>query len=183
MYLEEETYNLRGVPEVLDLLTDDRKSQIRIYRRFVAVDDDNQLEDVMARKRWPSLLGPKDFVDWVKATYKDVKGSDEMPQLRELHPDNDRIITSVCDYYGVECKELFKSKRGEFNEPRCVAIYLIRRLRSDSLKEIGKVFKLAKYSSVSSIIERMKIRIQNNRKMNMRVKKVEDELRKSQEQT
>ncbi len=168
---------------ILDLLTDDRKSQIRIYRRFVAVDDDNQLEDVMARKRWPSLLGPKDFVDWVKATYKDVKGSDEMPQLRELHPDTDRIITSVCDYYGVECKELFKSKRGEFNEPRCVAIYLIRRLRSDSLKEIGKVFKLAKYSSVSSIIERMKIRIQNNRKMNMRVKKVEDELRKSQEQT
>ena len=43
-----------------------------VYRRFVAVDDDKDLEDVMARKRLPSLLGPKDFLDWVKATYKDI---------------------------------------------------------------------------------------------------------------
>ena len=168
---------------ILDLLTDEKKSQIRLYRRFVAVDDDKELEDVMARKRWPSLLGPQEFIDWVKDTYKDVKGSDEMPQLRELRPDTDRIISIVCDYYDVERKELFTSKRGTFNEPRCVAIYLIRKLRRDSLKEIGKGFYLQKYSSVSSIIERMKTRIQNKRKFKMRIKKMEDQLRKSQEQT
>jgi putative transposase len=168
---------------ILDLLTAETKSQIRLYRRFVAVDDENQVDDIMECKRWPSLLGPKEFVDWIKATYKDVKGRDEMPQLRELHPETDRIITCVCDYYDVECKELFKSKRGEFNEPRCMAIYLIRKLRRDNLKEIGKIFKLDKYSSVSSIIERMKTRIQNNRKLKMRVKKMEEKLIKSQEQT
>ena len=106
-----------------------------------------------------------------------------MPQVRELHPETDRIISCVCDYYDVECKESFISKRGEFNEPRCMAIYLIRRLRRDRLKEIGKVFKLDKYSSVSSIIERMKTRIQNNQKIKMRVKKLEEKLTKSQEQT
>ena len=157
---------------VLGLLTGETKSQIRLYRRFVAVDEENQLDDVMEHKRWPSLLGPKDFVDWVKATYKEVKDSIEMPQVRELHPETDRIISCVCDYYDVECKKLFISKRGEFNEPRCMAIYLIRRLRRDNLKKIGKVLKLDKYSSISSIIERMKTRIQNNRKIKMRVKKV-----------
>jgi len=164
---------------ILDLLSDNKKSQIRFYRRFVMVDDDNELEDVMARKKWPALLGTQEFIDWVKATYKDIKGSDEIPQMRELYPDTDRILSSVCAYYDVACEDLFTSKRGTFNEPRCVAIYLLRRLRRDSLKEIGKVFNLEKNSSVSSVIERMKTRIQNSRKIKMRIKKMEDEVRKS----
>jgi chromosomal replication initiation ATPase DnaA len=133
----------------------------------------------MARKKWPALIGPQEFIDWVKATYKDMKGSDEMPQIRELYPDTDRILSSVCAYYDVAYKDLFTSKRGTFNEPRCVAVYLLRRLRRDSLKEIGKVFNLEKNSSVSSIIERMKTRIKNSRKIKMGIKKMEDEVRKS----
>jgi chromosomal replication initiation ATPase DnaA len=127
----------------------------------VAADDDKDLENVMVRNKWPSLLAPHEFIDWAKATYRGIKGSGEMPQMRELSPDTDRIISIVCDYYEVGFKELFTPKRGTFNEPRCVAVYLIHRLRPDSLKEIGKVFNLDKNSSVSSIIERMKTRIQN----------------------
>ncbi|RKZ65170.1 MAG: hypothetical protein DRQ48_11865 [Gammaproteobacteria bacterium] len=133
----------------------------------------------MVRKKWPSLLGPQEFIDWVKSTYKDIKGSDDMPQIRELYPDTDKIISIVSANYDVASKELFTSKRGTFNEPRCVAIYLIRRLRRDSLKETGKVFNLEKNSSVSSVIERMKTRIQNSRKIKMRIQKIEDEVRKS----
>jgi len=35
-----------------------------------------------------------------------------------------------------------------------------RYLRSDSLKEIGKAFKIEKYSTVSSIVERVKKRFE-----------------------
>ena len=133
----------------------------------------------MTNKKWPSLLGPQKFIDWVKATYKDIKGSEEMPQMRELYPDTEKIISIVCAYYDVDSKELFSSKRGTFNEPRCVAIYLIRRFRRDSLKEIGKVFKLEKNSSVSSVIDRMKTRIQNSRKMKIRIEMMENEAIKS----
>ncbi len=166
---------------VFDLLTKDKKSQLKTYRRFVAVEDDNELKEIMASKTWPSILGPKDFIDWVKATYQDIKGSGEMPQIRELYLDADSIISTVCDYYTTGSKELFASKRGTFNEPRCAAIYLIRRLRHDSLTEIGKLFNLGKYSSVSSTIGRMKARMKNDRKLNGRIKKIEDQLRKSQE--
>jgi len=164
---------------ILDLLTDDKKSQIKLYRRFVAVDDDNDLGDIIERKKWPSLLGPQEFIDWVKATYKDIKGSDEMPQMRELYPDTEKIISIVCAYYDVASKELFTSKRGTFNEPRCVAIYILRRFRRDRLKEIGKLFNLEKNSSVSSVIERMKTRIQHSRTIKLRIQKIEDEVRKS----
>jgi len=127
---------------IMSLLADDKKSQIRLYRRFVSVDDNKELEEVMARKKWPSLLGPQDFIDWVKTTYRDLKGSDEMPQIKELYLDSEIIISSVCDYYDVKREKLFTSKRGTFNEPRCAAIYLIRKLRRDCLKEIGLVFML-----------------------------------------
>jgi len=168
---------------ILDLLTGEKKAQIRTYRRFVAVDEDKEIEEIMGCNRWPSLLGPKDFMDWVKATYQGIKGGDEMPQVKELYPDPENIMSCVCDYYDVARRELFLSKRGTFNEPRCAAIYLLRCLRRDSLKEIGTLFYLEKYSSVSSIIERMKTRMQQDRKLKNRIKKMEDRLRKSQEQT
>ena len=72
---------------------------------------------------------------------------------------------------------------GVFNEPRNVAIYLNRRLRGDSLKKIAEQFQVKKYSSVSSVIERMKAAIENDRRLRSRIQNIVSELNKSQEQT
>jgi len=37
---------------------------------LAATNDD--LTDIIDRKRWPSLLGPKTFIDWVKASCRDL---------------------------------------------------------------------------------------------------------------
>jgi chromosomal replication initiation ATPase DnaA len=63
-----------------------------------------------------------------------------------------------------------------------VAVYLIRRLRGDSLKQIGDQFQMAKYSSVSSVIERVKKLIVKDRSVRKRVEKHIFALSKSQEQ-
>ena len=39
------------------------------------------------------------------------------------------------------------TRRGVANEARSMAIYLVRLLRGDTLEEIGKEFKITKYSS------------------------------------
>ena len=70
-----------------------------------------------------------------------------------------------------------------FNEPRNVAIYLTRRLRGDSLNQIAEEFGMSKYSSVSSVIERMKELVAKDRKLRKRVEKLISFLSKSQEQT
>ena len=72
---------------------------------------------------------------------------------------------------------------GVFNEPRNVATYLNRRLRGDSLKQIAEQFQVKKYSSVSSVIERMKAAIENDRRSRSRIENLVSELNKSQEQT
>jgi chromosomal replication initiation ATPase DnaA len=50
-----------------------------------------------------------------------------------------------------------------------VAIYLARRLRRDRLKEIGEAFQIGGYSTVSSIVERMKVRVGSDERLRKRV--------------
>ena len=52
--------------------------------------------------------------------------------------------------------ELLKEVVDMDTKPRNVTIFLIRRLRGEKLEEIGRQFGIAKYSSVSSAIEKMK---------------------------
>ena len=74
------------------------------------------------------------------------------------------------------------TRRGRANEPRNVAIYLMRYLRGDSLDEIGREFGVAKYSSVSSVIERIKTVIAKDSKLRHRVEELKKEINMGQEQ-
>ncbi|MFQ6611001.1 MAG: hypothetical protein ACE5D7_09425 [Fidelibacterota bacterium] len=88
------------------------------------------------------MPGSKSFVEKIKERFFGEKTADYVPQSRELSPEIDRII-------------VYESRRGVWNEPRNMAVYLSRRLRLDSLSVIGSHYNLAKYSSVSSVVYRM----------------------------
>ena len=62
-------------------------------------------------------------------------------------------------------------------------IYLMRHLRGDSLEEIGREFKIAKYSSVISVIERMKAMMAKDQRLRKRVLELKEEINMGQEQT
>lgn len=59
----------------------------------------------------------------------------------------------------------------------------MRHLRGGSLEEIGRELKIAKYSSVSSVVERIKAIIAKDRKLRKRVVELKEEINMSQEQT
>jgi len=69
------------------------------------------------------------------------------------------------------------------NEGRNVAIYLAGRLRRDRLKEIGEALQIGRYSTVSSIVERMKVRIGSDETLRKRVDRLISTIQMSQEQT
>ncbi len=54
-------------------------------------------------------------------------------------------MQAVCACYGLDEPELTKSRRGWFNEPRAVAIHLVRMMRKDSFSEIASAFGLRGY--------------------------------------
>ena len=106
-----------------------------------------------------------------------------VPDSKLLAPDKEIIQQLVCRTYGITKEELVKSKRGTFNEPRVVAIYLTRMIRNDGLIDICKDYNLKKYSSASSIVENVKKKLLKDRKFRNRVSELAGNLIKSQPET
>ena len=94
-----------------------------------------------------------------------------------------QIKKEVCDAYNIQEAELNLTRRGHFNEARNVAVYLIRYLRNDTLNQVGDQFGIEKYSTVSSIVERVKNEMNFRKGFKKRVEEIADKIIKSQRQT
>jgi len=168
---------------VLAMLAKRRADRLRLYREFVSMGDREEILQVFSRKKWPWVLGSEEFVSRVKERFFARKLDEEVPESRQLAPEVDEIKKAVCEFYGVAEAELLGSRRGSFNEARNVAIYLARRLRRERLKEIGEAFQMNTYSSVSSVIERVKAALPADKGMRRRVERISRIIAKSQKQT
>jgi REP element-mobilizing transposase RayT len=161
---------------ILSLFGRDRREGISTYKRFVAMESPEEINRIFSQSKFPSILGSEHFIDRVKEKYFRKKLHDEIPESRRLAPGSEKIKKAICKAYGIEENSLLSSRRGVLNEPRNVAIFLMRRLRGERLEEIGRQFGIAKYSSVSSVIEKMKRDISVHRNLRVRVKNIEKTL-------
>jgi len=149
------------------------ENSAKAYRAFMAQDESEEFMAVFSKRNVPSLLGSEEFVDWVKATFPNLRSHREIPASRLLAPGLDAIQSAVCAGYGIDRDELLWSKRGMSNDARNVAIYLARRLSGQTLATIGDAFGLEHYSSVSSVVSRMKQRIASDRGLSRKVEEIE----------
>ena len=166
---------------VWEMLAANSSARIEAYRKFVLQEDSKELRQFFSRKRWPFFLGSEQFIARVRGRFFSKKIDTEVPQRKELAPALDLLIGAVSRSYRVERKDLFYSRRGHENEARNVAIYLARRLRGDRLREIGEEFKIGRDSTVSSIVERMKVRIGSDERLRKRVDHLISTIQMSQE--
>jgi len=165
---------------IFSILSLDRQKGIVKYLNFVQLGDSREIRDIFKSSRLPCLLGSNDFINWVKERFFVKKENKEVPESVNLAPDVERIKDVVCKYYDTGKGELHKCKRGYFNEPRNVAIYLARQLRRDTLDRIGKEFSLQRYSSVSSVLYKMKGLIRKDSCIQKRVEEIKNDILKGQ---
>ena len=83
-------------------------------------------------------------------------------------------------YYKLRTTNLKAVRRGIENEPRDVAMYLIRSMRAEPLIGVGANFGLNQYSSVSSAVIRVKAKLQEDRKFKERLQHIESNILKGQ---
>ena len=168
---------------ILSIISPDRVDQMKAYKRFVRLDDDEKILQVFESHKWPPFLGGKQFLGWIKETFFEKKREKEVPESVHLAPDLSLIKTVVCTYFKIQEPALQSSRRGISNEPRDVAIYLTRLLRKEGLREIGQEFGLNNYSSVSSAIDRVKSMMVYNKKLKAKVNEIKETILKSQTKT
>jgi REP element-mobilizing transposase RayT len=154
---------------VLSMLGENRSKRRQAYIDFVKQEEPETLKTLYEKSKLPLLLGAKDFIDDIKQKYCDKATIKEMPQVKELFPDKSQIEKTVSGVYQIEIDELLKSRRGNYNEARNVAIYLMRKYTGAPLKDIGSRFGMSSYSSVSSVIIRIKQAMDRNKKLRQRI--------------
>ena len=165
---------------ILSLFSNEKAVSRKIYKDFVSKEIPEEINRIFSRKNLPSALGSKNFLNWVKDSFFLRKRHKEVPESKSLSPDAERIKEEVCRSYGVSRDALYISRRGISNEPRNVAIYLLRTLRGDNLEEIGRDFNINRFSSASSVVERMKGRVSKNRQLRKRVEEIKNAIHMSQ---
>lgn len=159
---ESKTWDWVSREKLLGMISENKALQKTAYSDFVTKPDHDDLSAIYGKRKLPAMVGSESFLKLIKDQYFTKKRHMEVPESRLLAPEKHSIISAVCTAYTVSQSDLQISKRGHLNEPRNVAIYLLRQIRGDTLSAICKGFGLKKDSSVGSIIDRVKKQIRSD---------------------
>jgi putative transposase len=168
---------------ILKLFSKSKTESVKLYRQFILKGTPEEINEIFGGRTLPPVLGSESFVDRIKDTFFDSKDFEEIPESKKLAPDVDKIKRSVCMAYNIEETDLYVGRRGYFNEPRNAAIYLVRHLRNETLRTIGAQFRIEKYSTVSSIVEKVKYEMKGDKGLKKRVQDLAQKIANSQRQT
>ena len=165
---------------IFSMITPKKQGRLKPFIEFMQKDDSEEVTRLFSLKKLPSFFGPESFITGIKEKYYFKKKSYEVPESKSLAPTSDSIISSVCEHYGVSFNELLITRRGIFNEPRNIAVYLLRQIRGEGLNNIGELFNIKAYSTVSSIIRRVSRLKKYERKIKKQIGKIQDSINKGQ---
>ena len=118
------------------VLSPRKHGRIAAYRRFMAIEDREDITGILGGKKWPPFLGDASSVNRFQALFFEDKIRPQVPDPRALASEVGQIMQAVCSYYRLDESEWVKSRRGWFNEPRTVAIHLVRTMRKDSFADM-----------------------------------------------
>lgn len=158
---------------VLSMLEENKSKRRQAYLDFVKQEVPKTLSALYEKKKLPLIMGAKDFIDGLKQKYHHKTGIKEVSQVKELFLDKCLIEEAVCGVYQIEVADLLKSRRGNNNEARNVSIYLMRKYAGASLTDIGARFGMNSFSSVSSVIIRIKQAMERDKNLRRQIIAVE----------
>lgn len=168
---------------LLSMLTPVKSRQKKAYLDFVTQGESQEVERFYSLKKLPSVLGSDEFKENIKEKFSELINRPEIPTSKDLAPAAEKLISCVCEHYGISRNELFASKRGTENLPRDIAIYLVRLLCCLTLPNVGKEFGINNYSTVSSVVQRMKLRLAGDKQLQVEVDAILQKVTKSQKRT
>jgi REP element-mobilizing transposase RayT len=154
---------------VLEMLDHNRSRQINAFVNFMKQEESEEIHDFYAKENTPYILGSDKFIEKIKTRYFGIKKHQEIPQTKYLEPAIKDIKQIVSNVYKVTTDSLLKSRRSLNNEPRDLAIYISRSYTGRKLDEIGAEFNIDKYSTVSSIIVKIRDRLRNDKSLTKQI--------------
>ena len=158
--------------DVLRRLGAGGKDAIRNYEAFIEAGVPQHIQEIYNQKRGSVVLGTERFREWARILVaKRTKEDYELPDAKAIpfRRGADEVLKAVRDAYGVGRKALGGVRRGHWNEPRDVAMYLCRKECGLALKEIAALLSVSAYTTVSVACGRVEARLKKDREFRQRV--------------
>ena len=155
-----------------------KKDRPKAFLGFMRSKVEEPVRSFYESKRWLPVLGSQDFHERLRRRVrKREAGLTEVPEAKAyLRADARTCLEVVGQVYGRTREDLLRSRPGQRNEARAVAMYVCRRLAGMKLEEIAKLFGVGGYSGVSSVIGRMKEQLERGDETARRFQKIRQRL-------
>ncbi len=162
-----------------------RKHALLIYNEYMEQESNDEVEKFYSRKNLSSILGDNYFINKMKERfiYSDKKLDIEIIEKKKIQGEGriEKINIEVCKVFGVLEDKLYKSRKGEENVPRLMAVFLSRELSGFQFPEIAKKYNISSYRTVGTFCYRFNEKLKKNKKLTRQYKKIKS--RCSQEWT
>lgn len=173
MYLWEEEKRPRWLEADSLLCRFPEDHQRAAYLAFMRSKCEESVESFYESRRWAPALGSKRFIESLRERLRGRPIKEVVPEARSyLRPDIETCLQVVGQVYGVEEEELLKSRRGQHNEARTLAMYVGRKIAGMKHEDLAKVFGVSGYSAVSSAVGRMKMELKRGGTMAQRFEQI-----------
>lgn len=156
-----------------------RRNRRAAFLAFMRGGVEEAVGSFYARGRRPPILASHPFIERLRQRI--VKGASaltEVPEARVfLRPDAEACLRVVSEAYETDRKTLFRSRRGQRNEGRAMAMYVCRQLGGMTLPEIARVFRRVGYFAVRSGIARTRAELNKGGAIARRFEQIRRRLR------
>jgi putative transposase len=132
------------------------------FLRFTKATAEEPVRAFYESQRRGSVLGSRQFIERLRHRVKKrLLPLREVPEAKAyLRPDAEACLSVVGQVYGVSRDVLLRSRRGEQNEARAMAIYVCRHLAGMKLGPMAGLFGVGGYSAVGSVVARTRRRVE-----------------------
>jgi putative transposase len=149
------------------------KDRKEAFLAFMRAEEEQSIKAFYASEQALPVLGSKGFWERIRSwmggraqTLKDV------PQVKRISPDLTSCFKAVMQVYGKPEEALKRSRRGERNEARAMAMYVCRKMAGMKEEEIAKAFHLSGYSALSSAIGRTELELKRGGEIVVRFERI-----------
>lgn len=151
---------------------------IQRYKTFVEEGLTSKLESPFKNVISGTLLGSKEFVEWVRSKVSNLEKDRSVPARGALlrRVALNEITERVSKVYKIPEKEI-RVRRKKGNIPRKVSIFLSHRLTGLKNKEIGEYFDGISESAVTEVVRKLKKTLSENTKLAKKIEQLEAALK------
>lgn len=157
------------IDPVLMNFSQKRRQAVVLYKKFIEQSIDDEIATFYSRKNQSSILGEESFVKMIRErfVFSDKNPNIEIKEKKKIQGEGrvGKINIEVCSFFGIKEENLYKSRKGEENIPRMMAVFLSRELSGFQFSEIAKLYKINSYRTVGSNCYRFSKVLKKNKKL------------------